>query len=87
MEAAQAEARRRSRTRSTGLTRPSCVRSFTPIVSRMSSRTRELHKRLSALSAEEQEVWVIDAEINDRGILIDAPLAMAASRLVAKALA
>lgn len=48
--------------------------------------TRELHRRLSALSLEEQEVWVIDAEINDRGILIDAPLATAASHLVIKAL-
>jgi DNA polymerase len=47
---------------------------------------RELHHRLSALPAEEQEAWVIDAEINDRGVLIDAPLAQAASHLVVKAL-
>jgi DNA polymerase len=48
--------------------------------------TRELHGRLPALTESEQEVWVIDAEINDRGVLIDAPLAKAASRLVVKAL-
>jgi hypothetical protein len=48
--------------------------------------TRELHRRLPALMESEQEVWVIDAEINDRGILIDAPLGKAASRLVVKAL-
>jgi DNA polymerase bacteriophage-type len=47
---------------------------------------RELHHRLSALPAEEQEAWVIDAEINERGVLIDAPLAQAASHLVVKAL-
>jgi DNA polymerase bacteriophage-type len=48
--------------------------------------TRELHRRLPALSAEEQEVWIIDAQINDRGVLIDAPLATAASRLAVKAI-
>jgi DNA polymerase bacteriophage-type len=47
---------------------------------------RELHQRLPALIAEEQEAWVIDAEINDRGVLIDAPLATAASRLAIKAM-
>ena len=42
---------------------------------------RELHQhpRLQALPAAEQDVWVIDAEINDRGVRIDAPLATAAS--------
>jgi DNA polymerase bacteriophage-type len=48
---------------------------------------RELHQRLQALPAAEQDVWVIDAEINDRGVCIDAPLAMAASALAAQALA
>ena len=37
--------------------------------------TRALHRRLSAVTESEQEVWMIDAEINDRGVLIDAPLA------------
>jgi DNA polymerase len=48
---------------------------------------RELHQRLQALPAAEQDVWVIDAEINDRGVCIDAPLATAASALAAQALA
>lgn len=48
---------------------------------------RELHQRLAPLPETEQEVAVIDAEINDTGVLIDAPLAMAASRLAASALA
>ena len=47
--------------------------------------TRELHQRLPAMMAEEQAAWVIDAEINDRGVLIDAQLAAAASRLAVKA--
>ena len=50
---------------------------------------RELHQhpQLRALSAAEQDVWVIDAEINDRGVCIDAPLATAASALAVRALA
>ena len=48
---------------------------------------RELHRRLAPLPDMEREVSVIDAEINDTGVLIDAPLAMAASRLAARALA
>ncbi len=50
---------------------------------------RELHQhpRLQALPAAEQDTWVLDAEINDRGVRIDAPLAAAASRLAAQALA
>jgi hypothetical protein len=46
---------------------------------------RELHQRLAPLPEMEQEVAVIDAEIIDRGVLIDAPLAMAASRLARRA--
>jgi DNA polymerase len=48
---------------------------------------RELHQhpRMLPLSASEQDVWVIDAEINDHGVLIDAPLAAAASRLADQA--
>ena len=50
---------------------------------------RELHQhpQLPALPASEQDTWVLDAEINDHGVLIDAPLAAAASRLAAQALA
>src|SRR5215471_6641739 len=48
---------------------------------------RESHQRLQALPAPEQDTWVIDAEINDRGVYIDAPLAMAGSALAAQALA
>ena len=50
---------------------------------------RELHQhpRLQALPAAEQDTWVLDAEINDRGVRIDAPLPAAASRLAARALA
>jgi DNA polymerase bacteriophage-type len=46
---------------------------------------RELHQhpRMRALPAAEQDTWVLDAEINDRGVCIDAPLAAAASRLAA----
>jgi DNA polymerase len=49
---------------------------------------RELHQhpRMRTLPAAEQDVWVIDAEINDRGVCIDAPLATAASALAAQAL-
>ena len=50
---------------------------------------RELHQhpKLQALPASEQDTWVLDAEINDRGVRIDAPLATAASRLATQALA
>jgi DNA polymerase len=48
---------------------------------------RELHERLQALPQAEQDVWVIDAEINDRGVCIDAPLAEAASALATRAIA
>jgi DNA polymerase bacteriophage-type len=48
---------------------------------------RELHQHLAPLSEAEQEVAVIDAEINDKGILIDATLAAAAARLAGRALA
>ena len=48
---------------------------------------RELHQRLAPLPETEREVAVIDAEINDKGVLIDAPLAAAASRLAGRALA
>src|SRR5262249_38686295 len=42
---------------------------------------RELHHRLAPLSNAEQDAWALDAEINERGILIDASLASAACRL------
>jgi len=45
------------------------------------------HPKLTALPPSEQDTWVLDAEINDHGVLIDAPLAAAASRLAAQALA
>ena len=48
---------------------------------------REVHYRLAPLPETEREVAVIDAEINDAGVLIDAPLAQAASGLAARALA
>lgn len=48
--------------------------------------TREVHQRLPPLLEAEQEAAVIDAEINDRGVLIDTTLATAASRLAARAL-
>src|SRR5262249_20395613 len=46
---------------------------------------RELHQRLPPLPASEQDTWVLDAEVNDRGAYIDAPLAMAAVTLAAQA--
>jgi DNA polymerase bacteriophage-type len=46
---------------------------------------RELRQRLTALPASEQDTWVLDAEINDHGVFIDAPLATAASTLAAQA--
>lgn len=46
---------------------------------------RELHQRLRALPAAEQEAWVIDAEINDRGVRVDAALATAACALAQQA--
>jgi hypothetical protein len=50
---------------------------------------RELHQHphMRALPAPEQATSVLDAEINDRGVYIDAPLASAASRLATQALA
>jgi DNA polymerase len=46
---------------------------------------RELHQRLPPLPASEQDTWVLDAEINDRGVYIDTPLATAAVVLAAQA--
>jgi DNA polymerase len=48
---------------------------------------RELHQhpKLTRLPASEQDTWVIDAEINDRGVYIDAPLGSAAVALTAQA--
>jgi DNA polymerase bacteriophage-type len=48
---------------------------------------RELHQhpKLTPLPPSEQDTWVVDAEINDHGVFIDAPLATAASRLGAQA--
>jgi DNA polymerase len=43
---------------------------------------RELSKRLCPLSEAEQEMWVIDQEINNRGILIDRPAITAAIDIV-----
>jgi DNA polymerase len=48
---------------------------------------RELHQRLCAIPASEHDAAVLDAEINDRGVRIDAPLAAKVSRLAAQALA
>ena len=48
---------------------------------------REAHRRLPPLLEAEREAAVIDAEINDTGVLIDTPLVMAASRLATQALA
>src|SRR5215510_8349474 len=48
---------------------------------------RELHQRLPALPAAEQAARVIDAEINDAGVLIDVALAKAASGLAEQAIA
>src|SRR5215472_4874740 len=45
------------------------------------------HPKLAPLPTSEQDTWVLDAEINDHGVLIDAPPAAAASRLAAQALA
>jgi DNA polymerase len=49
---------------------------------------RELHQhpKLHALPTSEQDTWVIDAEINDRGVYIDVSLAAPAFRLEAQAL-
>jgi hypothetical protein len=47
---------------------------------------RELHQRLTSLPKSEQAAWVLDSEINDRGVRIDVPLAIAAAKLVAQAL-
>jgi DNA polymerase len=42
---------------------------------------RELHGRIGPLSADEQALWQLDAQINDRGICIDGPLVDAALRI------
>jgi DNA polymerase len=47
---------------------------------------REAHQRLPPLLEAEREAAVIDAEINDTGVLIDTPLVIAASRLARQAL-
>jgi DNA polymerase len=48
---------------------------------------RELHQhpKLPALPVSEQDTWVLDAEINDRGVYPDAPLATAAVALTTQA--
>lgn len=43
---------------------------------------RGVGKRLLPLSDIEQEVWFLDAEINDRGIYIDKPLCDAANKII-----
>ena len=43
---------------------------------------RALHKRVPALSAEEQALWELDAAINRRGFYVDLPLAEAAREIV-----
>jgi DNA polymerase len=50
---------------------------------------RELHQhpKLTPLPASERDTWMLDAEINDRGVYVDEPLAAPASRLAARALA
>lgn len=42
---------------------------------------RELHKRLMPLSDKERQVWLLDYQINQRGVMIDVPTAKAAIRL------
>lgn len=43
---------------------------------------RQLEKRLRPLKESEQKLWFLDQKINDRGILIDAELAEAATKIV-----
>ena len=47
----------------------------------------EADKRMISLSADEQAVWVLDQEINSRGIRIDVRSAVSAIRLIEKATA
>ena len=42
---------------------------------------RAIHRRIGSLSSEEQENWVLDAAINDRGIFIDGKLLDGAIRV------
>lgn len=42
---------------------------------------RELHKRLMPLSDKERQVWLLDYQINQRGVMIDMPTAKAAIQL------
>ena len=42
---------------------------------------RELHKRLMPLSDKERQVWLLDYQINQRGVMIDVPTAKAAIKL------
>jgi DNA polymerase bacteriophage-type len=46
---------------------------------------RALEKRLRPLSESELALWHLDQRINDRGVLVDEPLANAAKRIVAQA--
>jgi DNA polymerase len=46
---------------------------------------RELHHRLTPLTASEQALWVFDQQINQRGFHVDLPLLEAASRIAAEA--
>jgi DNA polymerase len=39
---------------------------------------RELHKRLTPLSEPERKVWLLDYEINQRGVQVDTTTAKAA---------
>jgi DNA polymerase len=43
---------------------------------------RAVRRRVSALSAQEQALWRLDAEINDRGFAVDLELAAAAQKIV-----
>jgi DNA polymerase len=48
-------------------------------------RELHVHPHMRALPVSEQDAWVLDAEINDCGVLVDAPLATAAAALAARA--
>ena len=89
VEAAQASPLARTPPRSIGWIRRSCASiciSTTGRTSRSNASCISIQS-CTALPASEQDTWVLDAEINDHGVLIDAPLAAAASRLAAQALA
>jgi DNA polymerase len=45
---------------------------------------REIHRRLIPLRPQEQELWVLDQEINDRGIYVDVELCERAKEIVAE---